>query len=234
MTGAGPCADVANGLILRDAVATGSNALPPMTLDYVINNDGTAYTLLLSENTQSPPPAGIYATPKTHNWYDCDTTSPSSTYQIKQTFGFAITASVYPSALQTFASVYAVSGTMYSATNPMIANINSGHGGGAVVAFCDNHVIFLRDDAGLNPATNPTNVGSSPTVYQILVSPEGSKNGRNRPRMRVSGLAPGRRCCTCWPSTLFAPWCIAPRGFCLSRTHRTGPLILLNLRMLTF
>ena len=58
-----------------------------------------------------------------------------------------------------------------------IANINSGHGGGAVVAFCDNHVIFLRDDAGLNPATNPTNVGSSPTVYQILVSPEGSKNG---------------------------------------------------------
>ncbi len=59
----------------------------------------------------------------------------------------------------------------------MIANINSAHGGGAVAAFCDGHVVFVKDDAGTTPATNPAGITPAPTVYQIMVTPDGSKNG---------------------------------------------------------
>ncbi len=58
----------------------------------------------------------------------------------------------------------------------MTANINSAHSGGSVVTFFDGHGQFMRDDMGLNLATNPSSIGGSPTVYQILVTPEGSKN----------------------------------------------------------
>ena len=59
----------------------------------------------------------------------------------------------------------------------MTANINSAHSGGAVVAFFDGHCQFLSDDAGVNFATGSNSV----TVYQVLVTPEGSKNGNEPP-----------------------------------------------------
>ncbi len=195
-SGVGPSAYVANGLVLRDQFLYQSNpttygALGPQTLDYVSGNDGTANTLMLSENTQAPPTAAATAgaTGKTHYWYDVppatDTSNPSTAtetslgtglgttpLQITQTFGIQLTASVYASALQKFTTPYNSQLTAYNG-NTMTANINSAHSGGCNVIFFDQHGQFLRDDAGVNLATGSTTV----TVYQILVTPEGSKNG---------------------------------------------------------
>ncbi len=182
-TGIGPSAYVANGLVLRDQYqyqqSSGSNgALAPQTLDYVSANDGTSTTLMLSEVTQTPPTAAAAASAvaKAHNWYDADANNPSS-FQIKQTFGFPITGSVYAAALVTFASQYGTQSSAYNG-NTMTSNINSSHSGGANVVFFDQHGLFLRDDAGLNVTTS----GSlTATVFQILATPEGSKNGTEPP-----------------------------------------------------
>ncbi len=86
ITGVGPSAYVANGLVLRDQYlySSGSTALAPQTLDYVSSNDGTSTTLMLGENTQAPPNAAATAgaTAKAHNWYDCDT---ATTYTMSPT-----------------------------------------------------------------------------------------------------------------------------------------------------
>ena len=71
----------------------------------------------------------------------------------------------------------------------MTANINSAHSGGANVAFFDGHAQFMRDDVGMNSATGTAtytaaypNSSSNPlTIYQVLVTPEGSKNGTEPP-----------------------------------------------------
>jgi len=186
-TGAGPSAYTANGLILRDptlSVTPPNQPINPLPVDGIA--DGTACTLLLSENTQTPPTAAIAggATAKAHNWYDqINDPSVPSPNQIKQTFGFDLTlyksSNAYSTTLISFSTVYSSQVSAYK--NPMTANINSAHGGGAVVAFCDNHVAFLRDDAGLNIATNGSTFSPVPSVYQILVTPEGSKNGTEPP-----------------------------------------------------
>ncbi len=182
-TGAGPSAYTANGLILRDPSWNVNPPINPLPVDGIA--DGTACTLLLSENTQLPPTAAASAgaTKKSHDWYAGlnDSSYPSPTNQISQTFGFDLTPykTTYPNTLISFSSVYSSQLSAYK--NPMTANINSAHGGGAVVAFCDNHVAFLRDDAGLNVATNGGTFSPVPSVYQILVTPEGSKNGTEPP-----------------------------------------------------
>ena len=56
----------------------------------------------------------------------------------------------------------------------MTANINSTHSGGAVVVFCDGHGQFLRDDVGLRLHRH-RRLTTAVTVYQILVTPDGSK-----------------------------------------------------------
>ena len=134
-----------------------------------------------------PPLHSIHQLPlqatiaKAHNWYDVDTAT-SSTYQIKQTFGFAVQipskplTSPYSTALVSFAAAYGNQVGYYNG-NVMTANINSGHSGGSVVTFFDGHVTFLKDDVGLNMATGSTTV----SVYQILVTPEGSKYGIEPP-----------------------------------------------------
>jgi len=150
-----------------------------MSLESVSSADGASYTFLVGENTQTPPTAArnAGALAKAHNWYDVDVTnSPISPTQIKQTFGYAIAGNPpYTTALLTFASAYSV--PLAYSNNPMIANINSAHSGGAVVAYCDGHVVFARDDIGLTMATG----GSGQSVYQIAVTPEGSKNGTEPP-----------------------------------------------------
>ena len=196
----GTSAYVANGLVLRDQYLfsfyqqnpqnssySSYGLLAPQTLDYVSGNDGATNTLMLGENTQvAPTAAASRPTPlaKVHDWYDVgnDIANPSTsvpsmspptpvTYQMRQTFGFAVTASAYSSAIIAFAAPYGSETSSYYNGNPMTANINSSHSGGANVVFFDGHGQFLRDDVGLNMAT-----GGSVTVYQILVTPEGSKN----------------------------------------------------------
>jgi prepilin-type N-terminal cleavage/methylation domain-containing protein/prepilin-type processing-associated H-X9-DG protein len=182
-TGIGPSSYVANGLVLRDPV----QSLPPLNLEYISGNDGTSTTLMLSENTQVPPPAAATAgaASKGHCWYDLalpllggqnTSSTPAQLPQLAQTFGFNVTSSAYSSALQTFAGAYGNQVSDYNG-NPMTANINSSHGGGAVVIFFDGHGQFLRDDAGLNLNTGSTTV----TVYQVLVTPDGSKIGGEPP-----------------------------------------------------
>ena len=193
-TGAGPSAYTANGLVLGDPTLPTNQVVTPETLENITGADGTAYTLLLSENMRTPPAAAASATSMAHYWYSGLTGYTSPNDQLTQTFGFpikdSVKSSVYSAALVNFAAVYNVTPvagiTKYSTTNPMIANINSAHGGGAVVAFCDGHVAFARDDLGTTTATtpisfnNPSNYPMSPlsniSVYQILVTPEGSKN----------------------------------------------------------
>ncbi len=188
-----PSSYIVNGLVLRDQYLatlspTPSGGLAPQTMDYVSGNDGASNTLMLGENTQQPPAAAQYppapspgAIAKAHNWYDVDTAT-SSTYQIKQTFGFAVQipskplTSPYSTALVSFAAAYGNQVGYYNG-NVMTANINSGHSGGSVVTFFDGHVTFLKDDVGLNMATGSTTV----SVYQILVTPEGSKYGIEPP-----------------------------------------------------
>ena len=106
--------------------------------------------------------------------------------QIKQTFGIDLTPYVPKyygnnTSLSTFTAPYNSQISKYSATNAMIANINSSHGGGANVAFCDGHVAFARDDIGTTLATNSASFTTYSTgltsipVYQIMVTPDGSK-----------------------------------------------------------
>ena len=124
---------------------------------------------------------------KAHYWYFCTISSvvsgaPSfAPTQINHTFGFAITGNAYPTGLPAFAAPYGTQTTgppaSYYNGNVMTANITSNHTGGAVVGYCDGHVAFLRDDVGLNFATGSSTV----TVYQILVTPDGSKIGGEPP-----------------------------------------------------
>jgi len=191
VTGAGPSAYVANGLVLRDQFlynlyyTNKSNAaysqfrdLAPQTLDFISGADGTTNTLMLGENTRAL---------KAHNWYDFDvntaTTLPApvaTSFQFRQTFGCLLTAQTYPTGLLNFAKSYGAQ-IGYSTVNQMTANITSSHGGGSVVTFFDGHGQFLRDEVGLllngAPSTPATGSGSPGiTVFQILVTPDGSKN----------------------------------------------------------
>jgi len=195
-----------------NASYTTYSALAPQTLDYVSANDGSANTLMLGENTQNPPTAAVTAGAayKVHNWYDVgtDTTNPSSAknqsspaalLQIAQTFGYPIqnpsTATMYAQGLVTFAGPYSGQTGYYGTSpnsNPMTANINSNHSGGANVVFFDQHGQFMRDDIGLNQATGTASVADygTITVYQVLVTPEGSKNGTEPPSNDADFAAP--------------------------------------------
>ena len=206
----GPSCYVANGLVLRDPLAT--TPMPPQTADYVSGNDGSATTLMLSENTQTPPTAAAAAgaPAKAHNWwYDVNTPSSPSNILVNQTFGFPISnpaspPSGYPpqpypysTAIVAFADAYGAQIAMYN-NNVMTANINSAHSGGANVVFFDQHGQFLRDDAGVNQAPGAATVQTYPsskyssiplTVYQLLVTPEGGKNN-TEPPLDESSYAP--------------------------------------------
>ncbi len=156
-TGTGQSAYIINGLVAHDPIQN----FAPQTQDYVSNNDGTTTTLLISENTQLPPPAAANngAASKLHNWYDVSV-------QINQTFGVQVGYTGYG-----FTSVYGGQVSAYNG-NVMLANMNSNHSGGTNVVYCDGHGGFLSDTAGVTTAT-----GGSITVYQVLVTPDGTKNG---------------------------------------------------------
>jgi prepilin-type processing-associated H-X9-DG protein len=143
---------IGNGLVLR--VGGSGSTTPPLTSDYISSCDGTTNTLLLGENVQSPPTSALTAgaVAKPHNWYDTNVLT-------NQTFGYPI-----PYGPTAFAGAY---------SSQMIANLFSAHSGGSNVAFCDTHVQFLSDAVGLTPATGSSTI----MVYQILVTPDGTKLG---------------------------------------------------------
>ncbi len=74
--------------------------------------------------------------------------------------------------MTSFAAPYGSQFSFYN-NNTMTSNMNSNHNGGAVAGFCDGHVIFLRDDAGVTLATGSGSI----TVYQIVATPDGSSLG---------------------------------------------------------
>ena len=113
---------------------------------------------------------------KAHNWYDVTAVASGINPLLAQTFGYPITGAVYDPNLVKFAAAYGTETGLYNG-NVMTANINSAHPGGAFVAFFDGHIIFLNETSGLNYATGSTSV----TIYQILATPEGSKNGSEPP-----------------------------------------------------
>ncbi len=176
----GPAASsyIINGMVAR--IGTSGSTIPPLNFDYVSGNDGTACTLLLSENTQVPPPFALSnrATPKAHNWYDTNS-------QVNQGFGAFVHSSTlyyYSAEYSNFSGIYDAAATTYG--NEMTANMNSNHGGGANVAFCDGHGQFLSESAGLTRAT-----GSGwASVYHLLVTPDGSRAGE--PPIDESQYAP--------------------------------------------
>ncbi|MEI8372039.1 MAG: DUF1559 domain-containing protein [Planctomycetota bacterium] len=181
----GESAYIANGLVLRDPTLT--PPLPPLTIDYISGADGAANTLLLGENAQKAPyaAAAAGAADKAHTWYNMIKNGVSITgyFQNYQTFGFNVSASNYTSALGAtranayakFAEIYGSETSKYNG-NPMTANIYSKHNGGSIVSFCDGHVQFLRNDAGMNFATD-SDPAAKITVYQLLVTPDGSQFG---------------------------------------------------------
>jgi prepilin-type N-terminal cleavage/methylation domain-containing protein len=205
--GVGPSSYCVNGLVMCDqwlynqyqlnptnSTYATYKGLAPQSLDYVINNDGADYTLMLGENTIAPPAAAQQAGAlgKAHNWYDVssDTINPSPgteagtglRTQLAQSFGYPITGTgvtpnPYSNPMLIFAAVYGTQTTFYNG-NTMLSNINSAHPGGAIVFLFGGSGQFLRDDVGVNLATNPTSIGgTNVTVFQLMVSPEGSKNG---------------------------------------------------------
>jgi prepilin-type N-terminal cleavage/methylation domain-containing protein/prepilin-type processing-associated H-X9-DG protein len=137
----GPNSYTCNGLVFID-----QSQSPPqkgLSLDYVSSHDGASMTLMLSENLQAD---------KAHNWWDYNQTYVSFGYPLSGATGL----SAYDSHLL---------GT--PGNNPVNPNIESNHGSGSNVAFCDGHVMFLRGDSLDNYASGT----SGPTIYEELVNP---------------------------------------------------------------
>lgn len=136
--GDGPCSYTANTRIFLDrSLATA----PAISTDYISAKDGTATTLLLSENLRAT---------SAHKWWG----DFSSAYSVNPaTVGFGGVGAAPP-------YTQALIGNM----KPQVA---SNHGGGAMAAMVDGHVIFLRDDIGeplFDSLVTPDNAPSDPVV----------------------------------------------------------------------
>ena len=104
--------------------------------------------------------------------------------------------------------------------NPMTANINSAHSGGAVVDLLRRHTAnSCATKWGVNylPLAAPRS-----TVYQILVTPEGSKNGSEPPADEGHSLI------NCRPQTHSPLATALPRGFLFETTLPSGFFVFLN------
>jgi prepilin-type N-terminal cleavage/methylation domain-containing protein/prepilin-type processing-associated H-X9-DG protein len=136
--GDGPCSYAANTRVFLDRSV--ANA-PAISTDFISAKDGCSTTLLLSENLRVT---------SDHKWWGDPLASATSPYVVnpaKVGFGGGGAAPPYTAA---------TIGTM----KPFVT---SNHGGGAMAAFVDGHVVFLRDDIGDN-------------LYQSLVTPDNAPN----------------------------------------------------------
>jgi prepilin-type N-terminal cleavage/methylation domain-containing protein/prepilin-type processing-associated H-X9-DG protein len=173
-----PSSYTANGLVIRDA----GLLFQPLSLDYVNMHDGTATTLLLSENLRDDLYPGATAT-------STAVFGGNSTYTYT-TYGWADMA---PGNV-TFgcnASGWISGNPFYSNSNnpwrscPLAMaggsgwlNVNSNHGSGVVASYCDGHVAFLRSDVD-GSVINVYPAGSSSAVqvslFDALCTPDGAE-----------------------------------------------------------
>jgi prepilin-type N-terminal cleavage/methylation domain-containing protein/prepilin-type processing-associated H-X9-DG protein len=137
---AGNCGTYGNprrsdGVMLDSTVTVSGSNNGRVALDDIANGDGTANTLLISEQ------CGPLATLGSWNVVIPATTGTSS--------GFGTpSASVPPSfGIPNNADVRSFT-RIISGTNNFTSAPSSNHPGGAVAAFCDGHTVFLKDSLG--------------------------------------------------------------------------------------
>lgn len=201
----GPSAYVCNGLVMRDG--SYNSAVPPLSIDAISSRDGTTFTLLIAETKKDQQALLIsYAgVPNIaiHNWWDtCDslaTTASDKTAKLARylnTFGVALSG--YSGAAATYAGG-SYGGRGYSAdswpspnpntgaSNSLTYNVtvntknplqvSSAHPGGFNAAFCDGHVLFLRDDIGrvlTTGSTGTSNTSNPWSVFAEICTPDGA------------------------------------------------------------
>jgi prepilin-type N-terminal cleavage/methylation domain-containing protein len=148
----GPCAYTVNGMVCGDRTA--ATPVPCLALDVLSRLRGSHNTMLIGETLQGYSVNGT-AYNKTHNWWDCPSGTSDANFA-NVAFGYNVSQAgnskgvAYP--------IY--SGFGKPVGNTMLANMESNHSGGAVVGFCDRHVIFFAP-----------NDAQADTVYGSLVVP---------------------------------------------------------------
>ncbi len=132
---AGNCGSLANtrradGVMLDTTVTTGP-ASGRLSLDDVTSNDGTAFTVILSEKCGPGSPT----TPLVQaSW----TAGPSASFGNGVSLFGIVGATPPPKVIN--------SGTAVVNSNPaFFSQPSSNHPGGAVIAFCDGHTEFAKD-----------------------------------------------------------------------------------------
>jgi prepilin-type N-terminal cleavage/methylation domain-containing protein/prepilin-type processing-associated H-X9-DG protein len=166
-----PSAYTMNGLVCRDVLNGSKNTsinpattLPAVSLDYVTMHDGTATTLLLSENLR----VDDYSASNINGWTEI--TMPRVKYD--STFGCPAPkgASGLYAAFCNTAYPY-VAAMSPPNTSGSCLNLSSNHGGGVVAALCDGHVSFLRAELD----TTTVSPDSALTLYNALATPDGAE-----------------------------------------------------------
>jgi prepilin-type N-terminal cleavage/methylation domain-containing protein/prepilin-type processing-associated H-X9-DG protein len=115
-----------------------------VSIDYVSSGDGTATTLLLSERCGKD--VGTLSNPFPQ-WYGCERYNPDSMPTVSWNAGDW--ASTPPPSLLTPIG-FQLAGAGNETARPLNGNDqvqypSSRHSGGVMAAFCDGHVVFLRD-----------------------------------------------------------------------------------------
>jgi prepilin-type N-terminal cleavage/methylation domain-containing protein/prepilin-type processing-associated H-X9-DG protein len=151
-----------------------SSAAPKVSMDFISTNDGTSYTVMMSENLQATnwatDPEDI-ATDRPHNPF-------KSEFHIRQNTAFVwfVTSNLNNAEPPSASAVYNVAGykinqlgksvatpipygAFNSAATPFptgglaYARPSSAHPGGVNVMFCDNHYRFIAEDIQYNVFT---------------------------------------------------------------------------------
>jgi prepilin-type N-terminal cleavage/methylation domain-containing protein/prepilin-type processing-associated H-X9-DG protein len=124
--------------VMLDTTVTSGALSGRLGLDDISSADGTAYTLILSEECGPSTTLGVWTSVPTMSG-SFQLGAPSGT--TPQAFGIAPVTSTVSATLKIINS-----GTSGNATTPGFVNTpNSNHPGGAVVAFADGHTGFLKD-----------------------------------------------------------------------------------------
>lgn len=127
--------------------------------------DGSATTLMLSENRHKTyVPVATPTDPPLCSWLG----TPKANTTSEQQLGFVWVVNATPQPGNTITDQESINGNAadfvdFDPSVPRFARPSSAHGSGAIVAFCDGHSEFLRQDIDY-------------TVYQRLMTPNGRKS----------------------------------------------------------